>query len=426
MSSDTDPTQHTASLGRRKLLQLGQLGAVGTLAGSSVVLAAPGASKTKPDASTDINFVRLGRTNLQVSDVSFGASRLRQGQESLVHHALARGINFFDSAETYTGGDSETVLGNAFAKSDVARDKLVLVSKMITRSNERSSSMMRSLEASLKRLRTDYIDIYFSHAVNNVDRMRNEEWTKFIDQARADGKIRFSGLSGHAGRLAESVDYAVDQDMVDVLLLAFNYGQDPEFYESITRRFDFVATQPEIPRLIAKAKAKDIGVVAMKTLMGARLNDLRGFEDAGATYAQAALRWSLSHQHVDAAIISMTSTALIDEYLGASGTRRTASTDPQDLSLLTAYARKNGTSYCRHACNDCSGACPLGVPIADVLRTRMYATDYGDLEFAKSEYAMLEGSAQACITCDGSPCAGACTHGLSISDLCKPAHSMLA
>ncbi len=64
----------------------------------------------------------------------------------------------------------------------------------------------------------------------------------------------------------------------------------------------------------------------------------------------------------------------------------------------------NGASYCRHACNDCEGACPFGVPIADVLRTRMYATDYGDVAFARREYAALDGSPEACLSCTGQPC----------------------
>ena len=71
--------------------------------------------------------------------------------------------------------------------------------------------------------------------------------------------------------------------------------------------------------MLAKAKQKDIGVIAMKTLMGARLNDMRPFEHSGATFSQAAFRWVLSSPHVDALIISMTSPEQIDEYVAASG-----------------------------------------------------------------------------------------------------------
>ena len=93
---------------------------------------------------------------------------------------------------------------------------------------------MRALEGSLRRLRTDRIDVYFNHAVNDVARMQNPEWPEFIARAKKQGKIRFTGMSGHGGRLAECLDYALDHDLVDVLLVAHNFGQDPAFYEKLT------------------------------------------------------------------------------------------------------------------------------------------------------------------------------------------------
>jgi predicted aldo/keto reductase-like oxidoreductase len=163
-------------------------------------------------------------------------------------------------------------------------------------------------------------------------------------------------------------------------------------------------------------------VVVMKTLMGARLNDMRTYESGGATFSQAAFRWVLSNQNVDALIVSMTSQPMIDEYLGASGARVTAASD---LPLLNRYATINGDSQCRPACNECANACPYGVPIADVMRTRMYARDYGDLRFARSEYAMLSSNAAACLTCEAKPCAGACPHGIATDVLLAPTHRML-
>jgi len=362
----------------------------------------------------------LGRTGLRVSDISFGASRLRAGEEDLVRHALERGINYFDSAYGYTGGDSEQVLGNVLAE---VRDEVVLVSKVESTADWPRERMMGQLEASLKRLRTDYIDIYLCHAVNDVARLESPEWHEFVARAKQQGKIRFSGMSGHAGKLIECLDYALDHDMADVILCAYNFGQDPKFYEQFTRSFNYVANQPDLPRVLAKARAKNVGVVAMKTLMGARLNDMRSFETAGGTFAQAAFRWVLSNPDVDALIVSMTSREGIDEFLGASGARELAA---GDRDLLQRYAALNGMTYCRHACNDCADACPYGVQISDVLRTRMYATDYEDLAFAREEYAMIAANAAACLTCTGKPCRDACTHRIPIADLCGPTHRMLA
>jgi predicted aldo/keto reductase-like oxidoreductase len=267
------------------------------------------------------------------------------------------------------------------------------------------------------------VDIYFNHAVNSIDRLQNPEWFEFVETAKRQGKIRFTGMSGHAGNLVECVEYAAEHDLFDVMLLAQNFGQDPAFYESFTRSFDFVAKQPGLPAAMAKAKKKNIGIIAMKVLRGARLNDMRPFEEDGYTYSQAAFKWALAMDTVDAAIISMTSRDHIDEYLGASGKREITASD---MKLLEQYARMTDMTYCRHACNDCEGACPHGVPIADVLRTRMYATDYQDLAFAKDEYAQLATDASPCLGCDGAPCRDACTHGINIASLCGPTHIMLS
>ncbi len=364
-------------------------------------------------------YVRLGKTDITMSDVSFGGSRLGAGEEDLVLHALDSGINYFDTAESYTGGESEVTIGNALKGK---RHKVYLISKTYASAGEDKATMMRSLEESLRRLQTDYVDVYFNHAVNDVDRMKNPEWSEFVALAKKQGKIRYSGMSGHAGNLIECLEYCVDHNAVDVFLVAYNFGQDPAFYQRFTRGFDFIARFPTLPRTLERAKAAGIGVVAMKTLMGARLNDMRPYEQGGATYAQAAFRWVLSNPNVDALVISMTSKERITEFLGGSGWKRTSR---RDLPILKKYAQLNGASYCLHACNDCAGACPENVPIADVLRTRMYARDYRDLRLARAEYSLLGAGAGACLDCTHQACAGSCTHGLPIERMTAPTHRLL-
>ncbi len=400
-------------LDRREFLRRGAATGVGL--GLLPLAAAAGAVPEEPRVRRR---VRLGRTGLTISDVSFGSSRLR-GDERLVHHALERGIDYFDTAESYTGGRSEETLGKALAGK---REKVVLVSKVKCERDSSRDELMRALEGSLRRLRTDRVEVYLNHAVNDPERLRNDEWAEFASRARAQGKIRFTGMSGHGGRLVECLDEALDRDLVDVILVAYNFGQDPAFYQRFTQRFDFVARQPDLPRVLARAKQKDVGVVAMKTLMGGRLNDLRPYEGGGATYAQAAFRWVLSGPHVDALVVSMRSVAEIDEYLGASGWRRP---DVADLALLARYVERNGERQCRYGCADCAGACPQGVPIPEVLRTGMYARDQGDLELARADYARLGTDASACLSCTARPCAGACPNGLRLERLVEDAHRIV-
>ena len=392
----------------------------GAAATAALPFAARAATDEIPSQGVVQRYAPLGRTGLEISDISFGSAALRNGQEHVVHHALDAGINYFDTAESYARSQSETTLGNALKGR---RDKVVITSKTMTKPDTGADELMARLEASLQRLQMDYVDVYMNHAVNDVNVMKNPEWHAFVAKAKEQGKIRFAGMSGHGGRLIECLDYVFDEDLVDVVLVAHNFGQDPKFYESLTKDFDFVATQQDLPRVLAKGKAKNVGVTVMKTLKGARLNDMRPFETGGATFAQAAFRWCLSNPHVDAVVITMNDTARVDEYLGASGWREMAA---GDMELLERYAMMNGDSYCRHVCNDCEGACPYGVPIADVLRTRMYAVDYRNTRLARDEYALLDVNAAACLSCDGQPCANACTHGIPIDQFCAPTHRLLA
>jgi uncharacterized protein len=402
-------------LDRRDFLKRGALASLGvgllSFAGKAVA-AVPSAGVGR--------YAPLGRTGMKISDISFGSGGLAAGQEDLVLRAFDHGVNYFDTANDYGGGEAETTIGNALRGK---RDKIFIASKVTAQPDDRKAAIMQELEGSLRRLQTDHVDVYFNHAVNNVERLKNPEWYEFADQAKKQGKIRFTGVSGHAGRLAECLDYAIDSGHFDVILGAYNFGQDPRFYQRFLRNFDMVAVQPELPRIIRKAKSRGMGYLAMKTLMGARLNDLRPYETRGATFSQAAFRWVLSNPDVDGLVVTMRTPALIDEYLGASGARAAAEADP---FLLARYLRMNSASHCRQGCDLCESSCPAGVPIADVLRTRMYALDYADLRLARDEYARLGAGASACLTCAHHACAGACPHGVPTAELLAPTHRLLS
>lgn len=395
----------TPMLDRRQVFTLGAAAAVGAEAWPRRASAAPHVRRT----------VTLGRTGLEISDISFGSSS--SADPRLVRHALDRGVTYFDTAESYRFGTAEEALGIAL---EGRRHEVVLGSKTKAGASAREADMMRALEGSLRRLRTDYLDIYYLHSVNDVARIANPEWAAFTERAIDQGKVRFRGMSGHGGRLAECLDHAIEHDLADVVLVAYNFAQDPGFFERLRNAFGFVALQSGLPARLARAKEADIGVIAMKTLAGARLNDMRDFERAGGTFAQAAFRWVLSDRHVDALVVSMTGEEQIDEYVAASGTG--LSTDA-DRSLLERYVAQNGERYCRPACGDCADACPEGVAIADVLRTRMYAWDYGDETQARAEYAGLDAS--ACLACGHQACRSACGWGLDIPLLTRAAAARL-
>jgi predicted aldo/keto reductase-like oxidoreductase len=394
---------------RRRLLGLGTAAALAPR--SLKALAAP---STEAAVVPRIRrYVTLGRIGLEVSEIGFGSASSHD--PDLVRHALDRGVTYFDTAESYRFGWSEEAIGEGLQG---VRDRVVLSSKAKAGARDTQGQMMAALEGSLRRLRTDYLDIYFNHAVNDIARLQNAEWRAFTERAREQGKLRFSGMSGHGSRLVECLDYALEQDLVDVILVAYSFAQDPDFFDRLRHTFHFVALQPELPRVLDKAKAKGIGVIAMKTLMGARLNDMRPYERDGATFAQAAFRWVLSSPRVDALLISMTSAERIDEYVAAS---KEPEVKGESLRLLDRYAFLQNARYCRPGCDFCAGACPEGVEIAEVLRTRMYAVDYGDPALAVEDYARLGKGASACLGCAHQACLNACPYGIPIPEFTRDA-----
>lgn len=368
----------------------------------------------------------LGRTGLEIPDISMGTFGLDQG-EDLVHHALDRGITHFDTAESYADGRAEEVLGRALRGR---RHAVTLTSKYGASTSDSAERQMAVLEGSLRRLGTETIDVYLNHAVNDVARLDSPEWQAFVERAKRQGKIRFAGLSGHSGRLGECLTHGLDASLLDVVLVAYNFAQTPSFQQDMKRylaglssSFDFVAPQPGLPALLERAHAAGVGVMVMKTLRGARLNDMRPFEAPGRSFAQAAFRWVLSEPAVDGLVVSMQSRAMIDEYVEASGS---GPPDREDLALLARYESRHARTTCTPGCSDCLAACPAGVPIPDLMRMRMYADDYGLPDAASREYAHLSVDGAACLRCSGEPCRGACPVGLRIAEWNRDTHRRLA
>ncbi len=410
-----------AGIDRRTFLQQGGRAALGL--GALGVAYTARAASAPAVVPTIQQYVTLGKTGLVISDIGFGSSGCPSAD--VVRHCYDRGMTYFDTAEMYGSegwGEGEFVESFVGEALHDKRDKVVITTKYLAESTDDRELIMSKLEASLRRLRTDHVDIFLNHAINDLDRVKNPEWFEFVDLAKKQGKIRFSGISGHGGQLQECIEYALDHDLVDVILSSHNFGSDPKFYERFTKTFDWVANQAGIRRLFAKAHAKGVGVIAMKTQMGAKLNDLSAYEAEGSTFQEASLRWVLSDPNVDAAIISMTSTEVADSYIRASGKRGLRSSDAR---ILEHYVHDHTADYCRAGCSDCEFACPLGVPIADVLRQRMYAKRYDNLPLARTGYAALGQGASPCLSCSGQPCEGACSYGLEISALTRETDALL-
>ncbi len=164
-----------------------------------------------------------------------------------------------------------------------------------------------------------------------------------------------------------------------------------------------------------------MGVVAMKTLKGAKHRGLEEFQPYARSYSQAALKWALSNQDVSCAVISFFELQHVDEFLAASGRPFTQA----DSEILRRYDQLAAGTYCAPHCGACLDSCPEGVPVNDVLRHRMYFEDYGWEKLAMEQYARLGRNAEACAGCSA-PCLGSCPIGVNIPERTRGAHDLLS
>jgi aryl-alcohol dehydrogenase-like predicted oxidoreductase len=214
----------------------------------------------------------LGRTGLKVSSIGVGgyhASVPKEEGESiaLLHRAIDLGVNFFDNADCYHKGMAEERMGKAL---EGYRKKVILMTKVDQRD---AAGSLQTLETSLRRLRTDYLDLWQFHGVEKMEELDQifgpGGALETAEKARKDGKIRFIGVTGHADpqvHLAALKRYPFDTIQMPINVL------DPHFKS-------FRKT------VVDEAVSRNPGVIAMKTLSMGKILSYRV-----ATVAEA-LRW---------------------------------------------------------------------------------------------------------------------------------------
>ncbi len=355
----------------------------------------------------------LGKTGLKVSDVSLGTGRL--ASPSIVLRAIDRGINYLDTAPDY--GSAEKYIGDAMNK--IQREKLIIATKFCTpfsypshlQLGKKKKDFIESVNGSLSRMKTDYVDFCFVHAIgessmsleNEKKRLLDEEMLSAVDELKKAGKMRFLGVSSHG-----------PNNMEDLLLTAIKSGH----YDLIMPAFNFIKF-PRVPDMLKEAKKRGVAVVAMKTLAGAKDMDL---DSKGESFEPAAFKWALSHPEVSCVVASVKSVTDFDLFLKASGGKFSA----RDRRMLDKYETRFAREYCRTGCNECESSCSEGVAIASTLRYQMYFRDYGMEKKALKQYVKLENKAKKCAECDGVSCTGACPFGLPVSALLRDAHDTLS
>ena len=161
-----------------------------------------------------MEYATLGNTGLLVSKLCFGTMTFGDGRglfkaissvdqagaDELVRTAIDGGVNFFDTADNYTEGESEKILGQSLKTLNIARKDVVIATKVYSRvgpgRNDIGASrghVMDGVEASLRRLQTDHIDLYQIHGNDSVTPI--EETLRALDTLVQQGKVRYVGCS---------------------------------------------------------------------------------------------------------------------------------------------------------------------------------------------------------------------------------------
>ncbi len=359
------------------------------------------ASNNEATSSKIQKYNPLGRTGLKVSDVSCGAISLFE--PNVLRYAYDCGVNYFDTAESYLRTKSESFIGQAL--KDV-RDKVIITTKHAYSPADKikKEDIMRRVEASLKRMQTDYVDIAMVHNISDLTLLKNDELQSAYSQLKKEGKIRFTGFSTHNPQL--TLKQALETTFPQVILVIYNHMEGQE-----------------IEPLIKKVHEKGIGTVAMKVFAGGKHGRLKSLISSKVSYPQAAIRWVLSNPNIDCLIATMSSYSHVEEYVAASG----KPLNREDLKIIAEYKRQAGNLYCRVSCSQCLASCPHQVAVGDILRFSMYFEDYRMEKEAMRYYEELEEKQKPlhCASCSGY-CQSACPYGLPVKEKLLHAHEILS
>jgi len=242
----------------------------------------------------------LGRTGLRVSEIGYGGGRIRESGEhqpiiDMLRGAMGMGLNFFDTAPTYGNGASEIVIGKAIGKR---RDECIIATKTEARDPK---GIIANVEGSLKRLRTDVIDILQFHGgwipLDDVDKILNQGGLETYQKLQQEGKVRFIGFS--ADGPSGGVSQLIATGEFDMIQVHYNL-----MYQSTCDSFSGLGVMPE-------AEAQNMGIILMRsTTSGAFQKLMRlSFPEkmANIDLDSFLLNYVLSNPLVDVALMSLQS-----------------------------------------------------------------------------------------------------------------------
>ena len=356
----------------------------------------------------------FGKSGIPVSILSLGGMFDIARNHLMLRQALDWGVTYWDTADCYRYGiGSEKGFGKFFNRYPETRKDVFLVTKSDRRSPK---GMTKLLDRSLERLQTDYIDLYFIHAVRNIDEL-DDDTRKWAEKSKAEGKIKLFGFSTHT-------------NMENCLLEAARLG----WIDGIMMTYNFRLMHTDRMRKAVDACVDaGIGLTAMKTQGGGQIKtdsetelELAGrFIKRGFTDAQARLKAVWENRQIASICSQMPNMNILMSNIAAAVDQ--VSLTKSETRMLQAYASETVSSYCAGCVDLCETTLASALPVGDVMRALMYWRSYGDLELAQKTFAQIPLELrQRMQQTDFSPAERRCPRNLAIGQLMHDAIDELA
>lgn len=236
------------AVSRRDVLRKGGSAAAGLALGGA--LPASGQSPAAPNAQMPMR--PFGKTGQKVSILALGSAELPSGDATVkaLNEMIDGGVNYFDTAPSYMGGNSEITIGQVLK---TRRKEVFLATKTLGRT---ADAAYREVQESLKRLQTDHVDLLQIHSVNDfgtLDQVLSKGGgVEGLERAKKEGLIRHIGITGHTR--PEVISKALDSYPFESILVALS---------ALDANLNDFASE-----VVPKAKKLGIGIVGMKALKG--------------------------------------------------------------------------------------------------------------------------------------------------------------
>lgn len=324
----------------------------------------------------EIEKVRLGRTGLTVTKTAFGALPVqridRTDAKKLLRRAYDSGINYFDTANAYT--DSEEKLGEALG--DV-RHSIVISTKS---GGADRKTVQAHIEESLRRLKTDYIDLFQFHNPAQLPDINDPDGPFAAAlEAKRKGYVRHIGITNHRLKVA---------------LAAVDSGN----FETMQFPFCYLSSDKDVD-LVNRCKAADMGFIAMKGLSGGMLNNAAACYAFMQGYGNVVPIWGIQHEWE------------LDQWLEL--TEKDQQMTPELQSVIDNDRRELAHNFCR-SCGYCL-PCSAGIDIPQAARMAMLLRRSPYRPYMTDEWYAKMHKIEDCIHCNA--CKSRCPYELDTPEL---------